>query len=81
MDYTDPVQHPITAGYGLEDLDRDLYNLSDLSVRRVKTLKSAVSPTGFFLSFLSGQPSAARTSVLLQANASATSLSTRRRQK
>ena len=44
MDYTDPVQHPITAGYGLEDLDRDLYNLSDLSVRRVKGFTPPLTP-------------------------------------
>ena len=33
--YTDPVQHVIPAGQGLDDLDRDL---SDLSVRRAQIL-------------------------------------------
>ena len=37
--YTDPAQHLITAGEDPDDLDRDLSDLSDLSVRRVNDNK------------------------------------------
>ena len=48
LHYADPAQPLATAGGELDDLDRDLSDLSDLSVRRVKAMSRNVRAETYF---------------------------------